>query len=52
MKQPYEAPTLTMVGAFEALTQGTNTGSQTDAVMPAHTPVSEIAGFVATHLTS
>jgi len=52
MKQPYEAPALTVVGTFEEVTQGTNVGSQTDAVMPAHTPVSQVPGFIATHLTS
>jgi len=52
MKQPYEAPALSVVGTFEEVTQGTNVGSQTDAVMPAHTPVSQVPGFIATHLTS
>ena len=52
MKQLYEAPTLTMVGTFEDVTQGTTVGDKTDAVMPANTPVVDIPGFVATHLTS
>lgn len=37
-KAVYEAPSITEVGTFEALTQGTQTGDFTDAVFPVTTP--------------
>ena len=52
MKQPYEAPTLTVIGTFEEVTQGTTAGDRLDAAIPAGTLVSDIPGFVANHLTS
>lgn len=38
MKQPYEAPTLTVVGTFEEVTQQTNSGPVLDAALPAGVP--------------
>jgi hypothetical protein len=52
MENSYEAPKVTELGSIVSLTQGTTHGSQTDAALPAHTPLSAIPGFVATHLTS
>lgn len=34
----YETPALSVVGTFEALTQGQSKGSQLDATFPAGTP--------------
>ena len=41
-KTVYEAPTLTEVGTFETLTQGTQNGNFTDAVFPSDTPRGEL----------
>lgn len=37
-KTAYEAPKLTVVGSFEALTQGTQNGNFTDRQFPDNTP--------------
>lgn len=41
-KREYEAPTLTVVGTFEEITQAATTGSTLDATRPTGTPVSEL----------
>ena len=38
----YETPTLTVVGSFEELTQGSKTGADLDAAFPAGTPGSQL----------
>jgi hypothetical protein len=35
----YEAPQVTDYGSLAELTAATNTGAQTDAALPAHTPI-------------
>lgn len=37
-RSTYQAPTVSEIGTFEALTQGTQTGDFTDAVFPVTTP--------------
>ena len=41
-KLPYETPALTLYGSFESVTQGTSSGSFTDAAFPIHTPVKDL----------
>jgi hypothetical protein len=50
-KAKYESPILTVIGSFEQVTNGTTSGAQTDAVLPRGTPVSDIPGFISTHLS-
>lgn len=38
MKQPYEAPQVTVVGSVQELTLGTQTGNDLDATFPQGTP--------------
>lgn len=42
IKAEYEAPAIADIGAFETLTQGTQTGNFTDAVFPVTTPRGEL----------
>jgi hypothetical protein len=41
-KAQYEAPTLTVVGTFEDITQGQARGSQLDATFPTGTPFGDL----------
>ena len=41
-KKQFSAPTLVEYGKFEELTQGTNFGRVTDAIIPAGTPIENI----------
>jgi hypothetical protein len=38
-KRRYEAPTLTVIGTFEQVTQQTSVGAALDADLPANTPL-------------
>ena len=42
MRRPYEAPTLTVIGTFEDITQQTSVGTKLDAALPAGTPLEEV----------
>ncbi len=41
-KLAYEAPTLTLVGSFEAVTQGQARGGHLDATFPVQTPFGQL----------
>ena len=41
-KQAYEAPALTEVGTFEAITQSTGVGTKLDAAFPSGTPFADL----------
>lgn len=42
MKQPYEAPQVTVVGSVQELTLAAATGSHLDQTFPAGTPLNEL----------
>lgn len=42
MKKTYEAPTLTVHGTVEEVTQGTSTGNHTDRLFPNDTPKDQL----------
>lgn len=42
MKSEYVAPSLEVVGGFEDLTKGTDSGNLTDAAFPPGTPFDEL----------
>ena len=48
-KANYETPTVTLVGSFEEVTQGTVGGAKLDAAIPVGTPLASIPGFAASH---
>lgn len=41
-KRRYEAPTLTVIGTFEDVTQATTSGTHLDATLPVGTPLSVV----------
>lgn len=51
MKREYATPTISRIGSFEDITQQTSTGASLDAAIPSGTPIDQIPGFVAGHLS-